>query len=85
MRRITLLAILIVTGAASIAARHGQGPGQPEVLEIEKVKDNLFIIKNGGGNAGVFVTANGVVVVDTKNPTYGARSSTRSARSPTSR
>jgi cyclase len=69
MRRITVLATLIVIGAAGIAAQQGV---QPQALEIEKVKDNLFMIKNGGGNTGVFVTQNGVVIVDTKNPNYGA-------------
>jgi cyclase len=73
MKRITLLATLIAIGAAGIAAQQPQsGPAQPETLEIEKVKDNLFMIKNGGGNTGVFITRNGVVVVDTKNPNYGA-------------
>lgn len=72
MRRITLLAVLIVIGAAGIAAQQRQGaPGQPETLVIEKVKDNLFMIKNGGGNTGVFVTQTGVVVVDTKLANYG--------------
>jgi len=69
MKRITVLATLIVIGAACIAAQQG---AQPQTLEIEKVKDNLFMIKNGGGNTGVFVTQNGVVIVDTKNPNYGA-------------
>jgi cyclase len=73
MKRITLLATLIVVGAAGIAAQQRQGgPGQPEPLEIEKVKDNLFVIKNGGGNTGVFVTQTGVVVVDTKLDNYGS-------------
>jgi cyclase len=73
MKRITVLATLIVIGAAGIAAQQRQGgPAQPQTLEIEKVKDNLFMIKNGGGNTGVFVTRNGVVIVDTKNPNYGA-------------
>jgi glyoxylase-like metal-dependent hydrolase (beta-lactamase superfamily II) len=73
MKRLTLLATLIAIGAAGIAAQARQGDaGQPEPLEIEKVKDNLFVIKNGGGNTGVFVTEGGVVVVDTKLANYGA-------------
>jgi glyoxylase-like metal-dependent hydrolase (beta-lactamase superfamily II) len=73
MKRTALLATLIVIGAAGIAAQQGQGgPAQPQTLEIEEVKDNLFMIKNEGGNTGVFITRNGVVVVDTKNPNYGA-------------
>ena len=72
MKRFTLLATLIVIGAAGIAAQQRQGgAGQPQALEIEKIKDNLFVIKNGGGNTGVFVTRGGVVVVDTKLANYG--------------
>jgi glyoxylase-like metal-dependent hydrolase (beta-lactamase superfamily II) len=35
------------------------------------VADNLFMIPGAGGNSGVFITANGVVLVDTKNPDNG--------------
>jgi glyoxylase-like metal-dependent hydrolase (beta-lactamase superfamily II) len=41
------------------------------VAKIEKVKDNLYMVTDGGGNTAVFVTANGVVLVDTKNPNWG--------------
>ena len=54
-----------MTGAAGIST--GQGAGtQPNTAEIEKVRDNLFMIKGGGGNTAAFVTASGVVLVDTK-------------------
>src|SRR5205807_7150716 len=43
----------------------------PKVVEVEKLKDNLFMLKGGGGNTAVFVGTNGVVVVDTKNPGWG--------------
>jgi glyoxylase-like metal-dependent hydrolase (beta-lactamase superfamily II) len=43
------------------------------VVEVEKVKDNLFVLRGsgGGGNTAVFVMANGVAVVDAKNPGWG--------------
>src|SRR5262249_7829762 len=47
------------------------------VIVVEKLKDNLFVLRsapdgpNGGGNTAVFVTSNGVVVVDAKNPGWG--------------
>jgi len=44
----------------------------PKVIEVEKVKDNLFVLRGGGGNTAVFVTATGVTVVDAKNPGWGA-------------
>src|SRR5262249_24934099 len=31
----------------------------------------LYMLKGGGGNTAAFITANGVVVVDTKNPGWG--------------
>ena len=50
-----------------------QPPAQqgPKVVEVDKVKDNLYVLKGGGGNTAVFVTGNGVVVVDAKNPGWG--------------
>jgi glyoxylase-like metal-dependent hydrolase (beta-lactamase superfamily II) len=39
---------------------------QPAALEIQKVKDNLYVITGGGGNTAAFITEKGVVVVDTK-------------------
>src|SRR5205814_9231826 len=43
----------------------------PMVVEVDKVKDNLYVLKGGGGNTAVFISANGVVVVDAKNPGWG--------------
>jgi glyoxylase-like metal-dependent hydrolase (beta-lactamase superfamily II) len=70
-----VLGTLIAAGALSLTAAAMQQPpaGQqaPMVVEIDKVKDNLFVMKGGGGNSSVFVTTTGVVVVDTKNPGWG--------------
>jgi glyoxylase-like metal-dependent hydrolase (beta-lactamase superfamily II) len=74
MTRVRILCILITIGAASLAARAVQQPPQqqgPMVVEVDKVKDNLYVLKGGGGNTAVFITANGVVVVDAKNPGWG--------------
>jgi len=50
----------------------GRGRGTPPPLEVKKVKDNLWMITGGGaGNTAVFQTANGIVLVDTKNPNFG--------------
>ncbi len=48
----------------------GRGPA-PVPGPIEKVADNLYMIPGAGGNTGVYVAANGVVLVDTKNPNNG--------------
>jgi glyoxylase-like metal-dependent hydrolase (beta-lactamase superfamily II) len=59
----------------ALAALRAQQPAAdaPKVIEVEKVKDNLFVLRGagGGGNTAVFVTANGVTVVDAKNPGWG--------------
>jgi cyclase len=73
MRRGMLLAALVAAGAVSMAAAVYQAQPQqgPKVVEVEKLKDNLYLLKGGGGNTAAFITANGVVVVDTKNPGWG--------------
>ncbi len=74
MRRTMLLAMVFAIGSLSIvAATFQQPPAQqgPKVVEVEKLKDNLFMLKGGGGNTAVFIASNGVIVVDTKNPGWG--------------
>ena len=77
MRRSVVLGALVGVGVLSLAAAAYQQPpaggGQPaqKVVTVEKLKDNLFVLKGGGGNTAVFVGASGVTVVDTKNPGWG--------------
>ena len=74
MKRITVLATLVLLGGLSMAVKAAQQPPpQPSVdnITVEKVKDNLFVLRGGGGNTAVFVTASGVTLVDTKNPGWG--------------
>jgi cyclase len=76
MKRLIVLSGLVIAGGLSIAvAAQQQPPPPPHVdnLTVEKVKDNLFVIRgNGsGGNVAVFVTASGVTLVDSKSPGWG--------------
>jgi glyoxylase-like metal-dependent hydrolase (beta-lactamase superfamily II) len=73
MNRGLVLGALVAVGAASAvtAAYQAQQQNAPQVVEVEKLKDNLFMLKGGGGNTAVFVGTTGVVVVDTKNPGWG--------------
>lgn len=75
MKRCLILGALVTAGALSITLTALQQPpaGQPApmVIEVDKLKDNLFVLKGGGGNTAAFVTATGVVVVDTKLPGWG--------------
>lgn len=70
MKRLAVFVALLLVGAVSmIAAQQQQRPPAP--LEMQKVKDNLYLITGGGGNTAAFVTEKGVVVVDTKLPGFG--------------
>jgi cyclase len=74
MRRMSVLGVLAAAGALSMTVAAFQQPaGQPApmVVEVDKLKDNLFVMKGGGGNSAVFITADGVTVVDTKLPGWG--------------
>jgi glyoxylase-like metal-dependent hydrolase (beta-lactamase superfamily II) len=63
--------------SAAIRAQQPAATEKPKLIDVEKLRDNLFVLRHsaqsedGGGNTAVFVTANGVVVVDTKNPGWG--------------
>src|SRR5437016_10503344 len=79
MKRSVVLGMLVALGAlAAVKAQPpAVDPNAPKVIEVEKVKDNLYVLRSaatsppGGGNTAVFATANGVVVVDAKNPGWG--------------
>src|SRR5258706_2070593 len=74
MRRSFVLGTLMAAGAVSLAVSAYQAPPSPpapKVVEVEKIKDNLYMLKGGGGNTAVFVGTTGVVVVDTKLPGWG--------------
>ncbi|MEO8677888.1 MAG: MBL fold metallo-hydrolase [Vicinamibacterales bacterium] len=77
-RRLTLMGIL-TAGVLTMGAVQARQPAAPSrALNVEKVKDNLYFLNgadsagtDSGGNTAVFITANGVVLVDTKNPGWG--------------
>ncbi len=79
MKRAIVLGVLLTVGALSLAITAAQQPAAggaaqanaPKVVEVEKLRDNLFMLKGGGGNTAVFVGSAGIVVVDTKNPGWG--------------
>jgi hypothetical protein len=69
MNRPIALSLLLIVAAISLWATGLQNtaPG----LEIQKVKDNLYMITTpmfGAGNTAAFITEGGVVLVDTKTP-----------------
>ena len=75
MKRLLLLGIFVCIGlslmvayvvAQAPAQGRGGGGGGGGVGSIRKVADRLYMIPGAGGNSAVFITANGVVLVDTK-------------------
>jgi glyoxylase-like metal-dependent hydrolase (beta-lactamase superfamily II) len=67
-----VLSGLIVVGALSLAAgSRAQPPTGPKVVELQKLKDNLYLLSGGGANSAAFITDLGVVLVDTKLAGWG--------------
>src|SRR5437867_9806579 len=76
MTRIKILAALIAIACLSLSVaayqqQGGRGQAQARVVDVDKLRDNLYVLRGGGGNTAVFVGTTGVVVVDTKNPGWG--------------
>ena len=87
MKRPLVLATIVAVGGLSAAvaalqqapagaARQGGAPAQQEEpsaagLTIDKIRDNMFVLRGGGGNTAVFITADGVTLVDTKIHGWG--------------
>src|SRR5919201_1043435 len=72
MKRRIILGSLLVLGAISIAVAQQAPQPSANALMVTKLKDNLYVLKGGGGNTSVFITGTGVTVVDTKNPGWGS-------------
>ena len=86
MTRGLVLGLLVAVGALSMAGAAAQAPqaglsaAAVAATQIEKVKDNLYIVTGSGtanrdafsgGNTAVFITNTGVVIVDTKLAGWG--------------
>jgi len=71
MKRTVVLGVLLALGALAAVTAQQPPANAPKVIDVEKVKDNLYVLRGGGGNTAVFITANGVTVVDAKNPGWG--------------
>jgi len=81
MKRGIVLGVVVAVGALSMTAVGARGVSQgsaqqaPKVAEIEKVKDNLYLLhgldRGTRLNVTAFVNSTGVVVVDTGFPGWG--------------
>ena len=64
MKRHTVLASVMLAGLCTMTVAAYQQAPAPMVVEAEKVKDNLYVMKGGGGNSAVFIGTDGVTVVE---------------------
>jgi glyoxylase-like metal-dependent hydrolase (beta-lactamase superfamily II) len=86
MTRTLVLVTIVAIGVLSTAvaalqqapAGRGRQGGAPAdqtpsaaALTVDKVRDNMYVLRGGGGNTAVFITANGVTLVDTKIAGWG--------------
>jgi len=72
VNRVGTLAALIVLGTVTVAiGSQRQPPAKADVVELQKLKDNLYLLVGGGGNSAALVTDLGVVLVDTKLAGWG--------------
>jgi glyoxylase-like metal-dependent hydrolase (beta-lactamase superfamily II) len=71
VNRVGLLAALIVVGVWSVSVGSQRQPASTPVVELQKLKENLYLLTGGGGNSAAFVTDLGVVLVDTKLAGWG--------------
>jgi len=82
MRRVMLLGGLLAAGSLSVVAAQqpAAAPAGPKVIDILKLKDNLYVLTSStpgnaatfsGGNVAVFITDSGVTLVDDKLAGWG--------------
>ena len=71
MNRVGTLAALIVLGTFTVAIGSQRQPPAKADVELQKLKDNLYLLVGGGGNSAALVTDLGVVLVDTKLAGWG--------------
>jgi len=79
MKRMIVLGALLVLGGLSMAVAAQQAQTK-QVIDVQKVADNYYVLTSStpgndatfsGGNVGVFITNNGIVLVDTKLAGWG--------------
>lgn len=75
MKRHVVLGALAIVGTLASAMAAFQPPPAaqpaPMVIDVEKLRDNFYVLRGGGGNTAVLITASGVTLVDTKIPGWG--------------
>src|SRR5262249_22759653 len=57
--------------SSRIQSLSAQTQAPAPIVRVEKVKDNLYLLRGSGGNTAAFITSKGVVLVDTMFPGWG--------------
>src|SRR5438477_10416280 len=70
LRKLFFIMVLLAIATTAFAQRGGgRGPAAGQTVEkIKMLKPNLYEITGGGANTLIRVTTQGLIVVDTKNP-----------------
>src|SRR5262245_51786649 len=71
MKRGYVLGALVLVGALLVAVGAARQAPSAASIQVDKVRDNLYVLRGGGGNTAAFITAKGVTLVDTKLPGWG--------------
>jgi cyclase len=71
MKRGFVLGALVVVGALLVAVGAARQTPSAASIQVDKIRDNLYVFRGGGGNTAAFITAKGVTLVDTKLPGWG--------------
>jgi cyclase len=78
MKRLVVVVFGVALGVSAAGYQHlrrppqsprrspRRGPDRAPVGSIDKIAHNLYVVPGGGGNTAVFITASGVLLVDTK-------------------
>src|SRR5262245_55310224 len=66
-----VLGALVVVGALLMSVRAARQSPSAASIQVDKIRENLYVLRGGGGNTAAFITAKGVTLVDTKLPGWG--------------
>ena len=69
--RMVLLGVVAAAGLVSIAVTAPTAQQGEMVVEVERLQENLYVLRGGGGNSSAFITSDGVVLIDTKVAGWG--------------
>ena len=69
--RMVLLGVVAAAGLVSIAVTAPAAQQGEMVVEVERLQENLYVLRGGGGNSSAFITSDGVVLIDTKVAGWG--------------